>query len=210
MTPVEVGTILLWAVFWLFMNPLRGGQFKSDIPFGKAIPSDLMASLFFAGVLALTWGNPTNALIVAVAYKIGESFGWTRWLWAFDPRMTQERYNTEPHKEAPKGWAKQWEWGSTLADKIIDPTKNWIANAYLGFGIRSLLWWAPVYGAMAFLSVIAVPTAVAATLAASFLQPLCYHFAASTFAREMANWLKGAEYCYGLFYGLVFGLALVL
>jgi hypothetical protein len=202
MTPIEVGTILLWTVFWFFMNPLRGGQFKSDLPFLKVLPNDVVASLIFAAVLAVVWANPMNAFIVAVAYKLGETLGWTRWLWAFDPNMTQENYNSY--------WANKWEWGSFIADKIIDPRKNWIANAYLGFGVRSLLWWAPVYGAMAYLSVIAVPTAVAATVVAAFLQPLCYHFAASTFARKMSNWLKGAEYCYGLAYGLVFGLSLVL
>ena len=98
--------------------------------------------------------------------------------------------------------------GSFIADKIISPRDHWIANAYLGFGIRSLMWWAPVYGALAFLGTITVPIAVTAAVTAAFLQPLCYHFAASTFARNMANWVKGAEYTYGLAYGLVLGVVL--
>lgn len=208
--------ILVGAVLGAFINRGRGGGFKSLFGFGGG---DKIAAVFFGLLAGLATGNAMVGIAGAIAYAIGESFGWTKWLYGAEGGMTQERWNTEPNPNNDnKPWAGTFEWGDWLPKMLgKDERTEFREYARYGWMGRAIVWWGPTAGAMAVAG--ANPIVLAAIPVLVIAMPYVYFWAGKneiSLPIDLGSFGNGdsyigrAEYAYGFVYGAVFGGLLVL
>lgn len=200
--------IVLGAVLGALLNKGRGGAFKHmGIPLG-----DKVAALLFGVLVGLATGNVVIGAAGAAAYAIGESLGWTKWLYGTEAGMTQERWNTEPNpNNGNKPWAGTFEWGNWLPKIMgIDERKDFRKYGRYGWMGRAVLWWGPTCGAMVIAG--ANPMVLAAIPILSIAMPFVYAWSANSKLVIPApghfrsdSYIGRAEHAYGAIYGAVFG-----
>jgi uncharacterized membrane protein len=184
------------------LNRVRGG--------GLGIAG---ASAYIAGaalavlVLAATF-DPIAAGAFLVAYLLGESFGWGKWIGAVphwhDPNFTQADYLASPLYPRKDGKSNGVHW---LANKIAPETKDFRAYGCVALVLRGALWWVLPLTALAVTGAIPWYVALVGTPVLAFAFPHVYSLA----YRLTGGWYwTGGELAHGFLQGLVLALGFLL
>jgi hypothetical protein len=172
------------------LNRLRGTRAY----FAKAV---------LLGILVYAISNDFMAGIgVALAYAIGESFGWGKWVGA----LAYPYQITKDMKAEREGIYNGIFW---FADKIRPMNENYYKHCYTALVIRGLYWWVPVFSVLWYFDIVALWYAIIASVILAFAFPESVIFARDeiptvSFGRFSMNgvWEK-AEVIYGFCIDLV-------
>lgn len=203
---------LLGTVAGAILNRIRGGWWLEIVK----LPADsafrgagvwLPAVAIF--VFLLSFGY-VAAGAIALLYVLGESFGWTKWVYGIpglrDPQnsrsgpMTQEVWNITQYKVDDTG---QKNGIHAIASVFVKENVNYWWYCFTAMVIRGVYWWAPMYAAMWWFGVCQAPSAVFCVIVLSMLFPVIY-WAAGNVNLFGLRYLQKAEFLYGALYGLVF------
>lgn len=179
--------LLFFVVAFALLNRLRG-----MIGILSLLPTALLG--FFVWMLT---NNFMAAGLVAGAYFVGESWGWTKWINCIKLDLTQAKYNEK--------WAYPKEVDKpdfeSIMQLLMDDQKDYKPYVILGMVIRGALWWAPVFVLGFLWSVFSLPWAIIGTIGLAVLFPVCYHIGYKIL--PAFGYLKKAEVIYGAVYGAV-------
>lgn len=200
----------LGAVAGALLNRIRGGwwlelvKLPADSPFRGA---GVWLPAFFIFYLFLDHAGIIGAVLVALAYVGGESFGWTKWLRGVtglrDPQnsrsgvMTQEVWNTTQYRVDDTGQKNGIHF---LAHMIFKENQNYWAYCMLAFAIRGVYWWAPVALVLWFFGVLVPLQAVLWTLFLAVTLPVSYWLMSKVELFGL-RYLARSEFLYGAIYG---------
>jgi hypothetical protein len=184
---VEIVVVILGAIAGAILNRLRGT---------KAVFAWVAAAVLGAYVFWLS-GAWLPAILVGLAYILGENWGWTKWINCIHFNMTQYQYNQR--------WAYPKEMDAPYYEHImqwfLNDRKDYKPYVFVGMVIRGLLWWLPVMLVLWWFSLVTPLVAVLATVGLAVAFPLVYKFAYGK--QFMGKYLKTAEVDYGALYGAV-------
>ena len=153
------------------------------------------------GMAAMAWWFSQSwiaAAAVGGAYAFGELWGWTRWIHGVTCKFTQENF--------VKKFANDDTTLAGLADKIAPMRDDYINHCFVGFMLRGLLWWVPVFTALSLFGMVQWYEAIAATVVLSVALPFTYRLA--YMHQFVGKYLRTAEVCYGGLYGAALGVCL--
>jgi hypothetical protein len=187
--------IPILAVAFAALNRVRGSRLDQ---LGIPIKGN-GAFIAGIGIAAVTWWFSSDwkaALAVGVAYMVGELWGWTRWLQGCSCKFTQAEWNEKPYGRDDTTLGG-------LANKLVDNRKNYKLHCFLGFMLRGLLWWVPVFGALWWFGLVAPLWAVGSVVGLSVAIPFVYYLGYKL--RINDKYLQTAEVLYGALYGAVLG-----
>lgn len=180
-------------------NRVRGGFLTQTG--GAAIAAGVLGAIVFW----FSW-NWIAAVAVAVAYLVGESFGWSKWF-NVSGHLTQTKYN------------EKWAWPKDktgkegphyLAKIFVDETRNYKNFCFLGFMFRGIYWWTPVLAVLWWFGLVGPAWAVAAVAVLALTFPMAYKLGYKTqfVDGRGGKYLASAEVIYGALYGAVLGFIL--
>lgn len=205
-----ITTILLFALPFLsaFINRLRGGGFLSLSGGSAYIAAAILTALIFGITL-----NPIVAGAFLVAYVLGESFGWGKWLAAIpfwnDKSFTQEMYNSGQVKASNIPLIERKDGKNNgihlIANLISKETEDFRSYSWWALVIRGIFWWGPVLAALTATGAIHFVSAILGTIVLGFAFPILYQFSYKMFTEEY--WGRG-EMMYGFVQGLILSIAL--
>lgn len=182
------------------LNRMRGGGFG---PTAKLAGKNayIVAVLLSAWIFLCTF-NWMAALAFLVAYILGESMGWGKWLGSLGLKLSQAEYEAHPLGKREEGRKNGIHW---LADEIAPEKKDYHRYARVALAIRGLYWGAPIVIALAATGAIHPISALIAAPLLAITFPLSYILAQEAFGEDY--WPKG-EFIYGFFQGSIIGTAL--
>lgn len=179
-------TVLIGMILGAAANRLRG-----TTNYLVWVPATVLA-----GAAWLLGYGMIPSLALAVAYVIGENWGWTRWI--FGAKGVYDQGLDTGTKD-----------GSLWITKLIadEKDKKWFHQ--VGMSIRGLYWWTPVFSVMWWFGMTPWWMALAGTFSLSLLFFPVYHMA---FGLRLGDfrYLQKAEMMYGALYGAVIALAMVM
>jgi hypothetical protein len=187
--------IPILAVAFAALNRVRGSRLDQ---LGIPIKGN---GAFIAGIgmAAMAWWFTHNwiaALVVGAAYMLGEAPGWTRWLQGCSCNFTQAEWNEKPYGSDDTTLGD-------LANKLVDNRKNYKLHCFLGFMLRGLLWWVPVFAALWWFGMVDPLWAVGSVVGLSVAIPFVYYIGYKV--QFMGKYLQSAEVLYGALYGATLG-----
>lgn len=206
------------------LNRLRGTgvikHFGTLKVFSKEIEIKFVGNhlygLFIAGVLGLATMNPWLGLAVLVAYLLGESSGWGKWLgWLVTPKEHRTVDLVDASQKDDEGRGYPWIHYITtffVKEKIFGSDAERINTQYwhctLALAIRGLYWWLPVYLVLASFGVISFATAGIISVLLGIAFPIAaylglnWNFKYKYKMFETSPGWENQELIYGIFQGI--------
>lgn len=183
---------ILGAVLGAVANRLRG-----TINYLVWVPAALLAG-------SVWWfsGSWLAAIVVALAYVLGESFGWTKWINCIPNNMSQVSYNRKwLTDDTGKKDGSYW-----IAQAIANERSDYKTHCLVGMIVRGIYWWAPVFAALWWFGLASAPVAIGAVGVLAFAFPQAYRLGYKY--QFMGRYLRSAEVIYGAIYGAVLGIVI--
>lgn len=191
-------SIVLTIPICALLNRGRGGGFIPELRGFNGV----IANAIFSLLLLLISANIWLSLCFFVAYFIGESFGWSKWINCIPGHLTQSQYNeTWLGSKNPRS---DRDLSSIIASKFVNESKDYELYCFVGMAIRGLMWWVPVFTVFVAFGVMEPTSAVMFTVGLSSLFPVCYRIAYQ-YTKDKDKYIQNAELIYGAVYGIPFG-----
>lgn len=207
--------ISIISIIFALLNRARGDHFKYfPDTLAKYLSGILCGSLvWFSGGV---WWDILGCIIL---YKIGESFGWGKWISSI---LTNKPHHDEDEgKTVFKLFGKQviiWDGIHHIANLFIPEKKNFYAYSMLALSIRGVYWWTPILIYASIRTSLYGSVALLCSLLLGVLFPLSVLLAMQwdwkipylIYQKDMINrsWQR-SELIYGAFQGLIFGLLFI-
>lgn len=197
MVPYQI--LYAFPAIFACLNRLRGTGGIPVIKNGGPI-----AAVVFGLLIYLLTLNPILGVATAVAYFVGEMFGWGKWIGAITLfSSSQEDYNNSDIKQRKTGKDNGIHF---LANLIFKETKHFKGYTILALFLRGLYWWIPVYLVFVFFGFVLPFNAAIATVAMAATFPLSFIIAYKV--NKDQYWQYG-EWIYGLCQGTILMLSIL-
>jgi len=191
--------VVLGAALGGAINRLRGKE-SYFVWLGCAA---LAAAVWFGSPAGPTWWVAAGAILTGLGYVLGESFGWTKILWATKkPRSTQEEWNNHPYllkDDTGEKYGFYWLTEKIVGNESEDYRKFWKVGAFF----RAAYWWVPVYIPLVTFGVTPWWYAVPAVALLSLAFWECYD-------RGFDGSHARSEIYYGIVYGAILGASIAI
>ena len=207
------------------LNRLRGTgvikHFGTLNIFGKSIRISFVGNHLYGLWIALVFGIATMnvfvGLSVLIAYLLGESAGWGKWLgWLVTDVDKRNIELVEWHQKDDEG--KGYQWIHYIASLVLHEKDKSFSDeerisrqtsfSTLALTIRGIYWWMPMYLVLAIYGAIGYIEAIVIALLLGICFPLAsyiglnwnYKFKYRMF--ELSRGWENQEFIYGLFQGI--------
>lgn len=180
---------------------------------GKKFSMPIVFAVIFGIIYLLTF-NLYAAIGATIAYGIGESFGWGKWLITV-PHWGDDSWQATFNKTLAARDDGQSIGIHQLANAVANQEKDFTKYSQIALVLRGFVWWAPFYAVLVFLAGVSVVPALGAVVMLSVGFPILYWLGTKfpvirlPFFEGTDYWSNG-EYFYGALQGigliLVFGL----
>ena len=171
----------IFIVGFSILNRIRGGWLVNDY---KYFNTNWVIALFFGAIPYVVSGNAWFILAGAVAYLLGESDGWGKWI----GHITNGG-DSRNEKEGIFGIA-------TYIGKLVSPT-NYYIECVISLAIRGIQWWI-LYAIVLYIAGVSITTCILFTIILGSTMPLAYILA----TKYMYDGWEGGEIIYGGFMGV--------
>lgn len=206
---------ILLPIIFALLNRARGDHFKYfPDQAAKYATGGLCGSLvWFSG------GCWWDILGCIVLYKIGESFGWGKWISSI--LTNKPHYDEDEGKSVFKVFGKTiviWDGIHHITNLFIPERKNFYAYSVLALAVRGIYWWAPLLIYASIRTLLYGPMALPYAILFGILFPVSVLLAMQwdwkipylIYQKDMVNrsWQR-SELIYGAFQGVILSLLLL-
>ena len=163
-------------------------------------------ALYLALVVGFLTMNVYAGLAVLVAYLVGESYGWGKWvgsLTRFEPmdkELQESCYNDDEGKGFP--------YIHYVANILVKERINYLWYCRVALALRGFVWWYPLYMLFAFVGLISYTEALVIGVVLGIAFPVACWIGTKIYAEGkiwIINYSRGwenQELVYGLFQGM--------
>lgn len=186
---LEVFIVLIFVL----MNRVRGssGETMGEYwGFKSSYSGSAYAVVLFALVCYSVSNSVTVALLSGLAYKLGESFGWGKWI--------GQLHGGAANPNSDEGKKNGIHWLANLWFNEVKHTKEYAAAALL---LRGMLWFSIAYLPLVALGVVSGPVYTLLVVLTGFAFPTSFYV--SSMMDGEGYWERG-ETIYGLLQGVMF------
>lgn len=212
------------------LNRLRGTGLIKHFGTLKVLNKEVRINLVWNHIYAIYLGviigivaNAWAGLAVAVAYLIGESAGWGKWLGALTTsEVKDEKWLEASYKDTEGlGFPYIHKIANAIEPEKINGELDEKVHQYLQYStialmLRGMYWWGLVYGTMVAFGVIGIYTAIIATLVLGVGFPVAswlgknWGYTGSIGILNFSRGWENQEIFYGLMQGIVFWIVIIL
>jgi len=203
MNDTQVLLLAALPLIYAFLNRFRGSNVKDWIGINPPILKNggPYAALATGLIFWYLSNDPIIGVGTAIAYFIGESFGWGKWIRAvqhFDDEGSWQHFYNEFEKDARDTGKSSGI--HQIVSMVVKEETNYELYTVLCLILRGIWWWVPVYAVLVFGGLVTIPVAVISVLVIGLLFPVCYYAGSKMSRSRYIGWAEGI---YGFVQGAV-------